>query len=99
MSQVTKGKTVEVTSYQLDAPLSDGVHGPHDWLAIATAHRYEPNPDTGGILTPDQAILAGAVLEVVEGRATAASEEGAMLAAVRALVFQWTAKSERTGAS
>lgn len=62
--------------------------GPHEWMAVATAHVYDPNPDTGGILTPAGAILAGAVMKVVEGRSSASSEIEALSGALRALIFQ-----------
>jgi hypothetical protein len=87
-----RGVTCQVTAFQIDSPPDDGVKGPHEWMAIASAHVYNPNPETGGRLTPETAVLAGAVMDVVHGRATAATQEDALVTAVRALLFQMEAK-------
>ena len=92
-----RGITCEISAFHIDEPPYDGVTGPHEWMAIATAHVYNPNPDTGGILTPTDAILAGAVMEVLYGRATAATEGDAMSAALDALLFNVAAKGFANG--
>jgi hypothetical protein len=78
----------QITSFYISDPPFDGVTGPHQWMAIATAHVYDESPDTRGILSHDQAILAGAVMKVVEARTTANTEENAMKSVVGALLFQ-----------
>jgi hypothetical protein len=87
-----RGVTCQVTAFQIDNPPDDGVTGPHEWMAIATAQVYNPNPETGGVLTAEEAVLAGAVMEVIHGRARAATQEGAMVTALEALLFQLEAK-------
>ncbi len=87
-----RGVTCQVTAFHIENPPDDGVKGPHDWMAIASAQVYNPNPETGGVLTPDTAVLAGAVMEVVHGRATAATQEDALVTAVKALLFQLEAR-------
>lgn len=84
--------TCQVTAFHVEAAPDDGVKGPHAWMAIATAQVFNRNPESGGILTPETAVLAGAVMEVVHGRATAGTQEGALVSAVRALLFQLDAK-------
>ena len=81
-------RSFHISVFSLSRTLDDGVSGPHDWLGVATSHTYDPEPDTGGVLTPEQAVLAGAVMVVAEGRATAATESEAAHAALRALFFQ-----------
>jgi hypothetical protein len=87
-----RGVTCQVTAFHIEPPPDDGVKGPHEWMAIATAQVYNPNPDSGGVLTHETAVLAGAVMEVVHGRASAATQEDALVTAVKALLFQLEAK-------
>ena len=82
------GISCQVTAYYVDEPPSDGVTGPHSWLAIATAHLYDPEPDTGGRLNAATAILAGAVMRVFEARATAMTQRQAMQTAMASLLSQ-----------
>ncbi len=89
--------TCQVTAFQIENPPDDGVKGPHEWMAIATAQVYNPHPETGGVLTPETAVLAGAVMEVVNGRATAATQEDALVTALKALLFQLSAKGFADG--
>jgi hypothetical protein len=88
----TRGITCELTAFHIDNPPGDDVTGKQEWMAIATAHVYNPSPNTGGILTPETAILAGAVMEVIYGKSMASTQEGALVAALRALLFQLRAK-------
>lgn len=90
-----QGITCTVTAYQLDPPIDVDPFGRQEWIAVATAHRYHPNPDTGGLLTPEAAIIACEVVELVQGKGTAGTQEDAMRAAVGALVFQWDATLAR----
>lgn len=84
----TPGLTCQVTAYYIEDPPSDGVTGPHPWLAIATAHMYDPEPDTGGRLNAETAILAGAVLRIFQARASAMTQPQAMEEAMSALFEQ-----------
>ena len=83
-----RGTVCEITSFRVENPPSDGVTGPHVWMAIATAHVYDANVDTKGVLTPAGAVLSGAVMRVIEGRVSAATEEEALVGALTALLFQ-----------
>ena len=87
-----RGVTCQVTAFHIDNPPDDGVKGPHEWMAIATAQVYNTSPDTGGLLTAETAVLAGAVMEVVHGRATASTQEDAMVTALKSLLFQMEAR-------
>lgn len=95
--QARRGISCAVTSFNIDDPPDDGVTEPHGWLAVATASVYDSNPDTGGVLTPESAILAGVVMKTVEGRATASNEADAVLTAVKALLFQLHAEGHIVG--
>jgi hypothetical protein len=87
-----RGVTCQLTAFHIANPPDNGVYGPHEWMAIATAQVYNPNPERGGILTSETAILAGAVMEVIHGRATAATQEDALVTALKGLLFQMEAK-------
>lgn len=82
----TPGITCQVTAYHVEHPPYDGVMGPHPWLAIASAHMYDPAPDTGGRLNADAAILAGEVMRIFQARATAKTQGQAMEAAMSLLL-------------
>ena len=90
--QWQRGVTCQLTAFHVQDPPENGVTGPHEWLAIATAQVYNPSPDTGGALNAETAILAGAVMEVVHGRASAVSQTAALVAALDSLMFALTAK-------
>lgn len=83
-----QGLHCQITAYRVhDAP-SDGVQRAMPWYAIATSHVYDPAPDTGGILSNDAAILAGATMRVFEGRVNASTQKEALHAALSALLVQ-----------
>jgi hypothetical protein len=87
-----RGVTCQLTAFHVQDPPDDGVTGRHEWMAIASAQVYNASPDTGGILDAETAVLAGAVMEVVHGRATAVSQRAALIAALDSLLFALTAK-------
>jgi hypothetical protein len=82
------GLTCQVTAYYVEDPPYDGVFGPHAWMAIATAHIYDPEPDTGGRLNAETAILAGAVMRTFHARSSAMTQKAAMEAAMAGLLEQ-----------
>ena len=86
------GINCQITAFQVAQPPADPVRGSHEWLAIATAHVYNSDPGSKGVLTPETAVLAGAVLESVHGRASACTQGDAMRSALDALLFQLKAK-------
>jgi len=95
LSRIRRGLSCSVSAFRVRLPPRTAVTGPHEWLGVATVHVTNPSPDTGGRLTPEAAILAGAVMEVVEGRASAESEEAALEAALRAALFQLNARRQK----
>lgn len=88
---------IHASVFRITEALDDGVHGPHDYLAVATTHVFDQNPDTGGVLTQKQAVLAGEVLAIKQGKATAGSREEALRAAVDALLYELAAFERRGG--
>jgi hypothetical protein len=84
-NEAIPGITCQVTAYYLQDPPDDGVTGPHPWLAVATAHMYDPHPATGAALTPDGQILAGVTMRTFEGKTTALTQQQAVQSAVAAL--------------
>jgi folate-dependent phosphoribosylglycinamide formyltransferase PurN len=81
-----RGTTCQVTSFFIEDAPTDSAFGQHPWMAIATAHVYDANVDTGGALTPEMAILAGEVMRTIHAKASSKTEAGAMTSAVRALL-------------
>jgi hypothetical protein len=80
--KATPGITCQVSAFYLQDPPDDGFTGPHPWLAIATAHVYDPHPPTGGKLTPDGAVLACVVMRTLEAKVTALTQPQAMQGAI-----------------
>lgn len=85
-----RGVTCEISAYFVES--DDEVVLAHPWSAIATAHVYDANPNPR-VLSAEHAVLAGAVMMVVEGHATGRTEGGAMEAALRALLLQLDARA------
>lgn len=80
--------TCQLTTFRIqNPPVIEGVTSPHEWMALATTHVYDPEPDPR-LLSPEGAILSGAVMRVIEGRVSASTQLAAMHAAVDALMFQ-----------
>lgn len=77
--------TYQITTYYQVEPLGSE-HG-SIWLAVATAHVYDADPNPG-LLTPETAILAGAVMKVVSGRGTGGTEASAIQSALDVLAIQ-----------
>ncbi|WP_437904016.1 hypothetical protein WME95_36845 [Sorangium sp. So ce327] len=86
-----RGITCQITAYEVPDPPSDPDARGRKWLAIATAHVYDPNIELPG-LKPGQAALVGETMRVFNGRAAADTEAQAMAAALQALLFELTAK-------
>lgn len=63
------------------------------WDAVATAAVWNPSPDVGGLLSPEQRVLAGAHLETVSGRVRARTRA----AAVTLAIAKTCAELERLG--
>jgi len=83
--------TYQVTAFCLDGPPQDGVTGAQPWMAVATAHVFDRHVEVKG-LTPAGVILSGEAMRIISGKASAASEAGAVVAAVQALLFQLDAQ-------
>jgi hypothetical protein len=86
-----RGITCQITAYEVPDPPSDPDAQGRKWLAVATAHVYDPKVDLPG-LKPGQAALVGETMRVFNGRAAADSEAQAMVAALQGLLFELTAK-------
>ena len=86
-----RGMTYQVTAFRIDDPPQDGVTGPQPWMAVATAHVFDPRTEVKG-LTPAGVILSGEVMRIIDGKASAATEAAAVTAALQALLFQLKAK-------
>lgn len=86
-----RGVTCQITAFEVPNPPSDPDAAGRKWLAVATAHVYDPNVVVPG-LKPEQVALAGETMRVIDGRAFADTEADALAAALRGLLFQLTAK-------
>ncbi|WP_438025559.1 hypothetical protein [Sorangium sp. So ce233] len=86
-----RGITCQITAFQVPDPPSEPDASGRKWLAVATAHVYDPKIELPG-LKPGQAALVGETMRVIDGRAAADTEAQAMAAALQALLFQLTAK-------
>lgn len=86
-----RGITCQVTAFEvLEAPIDPSVP-PRKWMAVATAHVYDPNIIVPP-LTPAQTVLAGETMRVISSRSFADTEAEAMLIALKGLLFELTAK-------
>lgn len=86
-----RGITCQITAYQVPDPPSDPDSRRRKWLAIATAHVYDPDVELPG-LKHGQAALVGETMRVFNGRAAADTEAEAMRAALDGLLYELTAK-------
>lgn len=86
-----RGVTCQITSFEVTDPPADPVAAGRKWLAVATAHVYDPNVVVPG-LKPGQEATAGETMRVIDGRAFADTEAQALAAALEALLFQLTAR-------
>jgi hypothetical protein len=86
-----RGVTCQITAFEVPNPPSDPNAEARKWLAVATAHVYDPNVKVPG-LQPGQEALAGETMLVISGKAYADTEAKAMAAALEGLLFQLTAK-------
>jgi hypothetical protein len=81
------GVNCQITAFEVPNPPSDPDATARKWLAIATAHVYEPDIKVPGLRSGQEA-LAGETMRVQNGRAFADTESDAMKAALEALLFQ-----------
>jgi hypothetical protein len=86
-----RGVTCQITAFEVADPPSEPNTTGRKWLAVATAHVYDPNVVVPG-LKPGQEVLAGETMRVIDGRAFADTEAQAMVAALEGLLFQLTAR-------
>ena len=92
VTKVSENVTINVSAFRISEPPKDDVLGPHEWLAVATASVFDAVPEESrGSLSPEQAVLAGTVMRVVTGRASANNRKDALCSAVHALLFQMDA--------
>ncbi len=86
-----RGITCQISAYEVPDPPSDpDAHG-RKWIAVATAHAYDPDVEVPG-LKPGQAAPVGETMRVFSGRAAGDTEAQAMAAALQALLYELTAK-------
>jgi hypothetical protein len=83
--------TCQITVFEVPNPPSDPNATAHKWMAVATAHVYDPNVKVPGLQRGQEA-LAGETMRVFSGRASADCEAQAMRAALEGLLFELTAK-------
>lgn len=86
-----RGVTCQISAFEVPNPPSEPSSTARKWLAVATAHVYDPNVKVAG-LQPGQEALAGETMRVFSGRAYADTEAQAMRAALEGLLFELTAK-------
>ena len=86
-----RGVTCQISAFEVPNPPSDPDATARTWLAIATAHVYDPDVKVPG-LRPGQEALAGETMRVLNGRAFANTEAQAMIAALEGLLFELTGK-------
>jgi hypothetical protein len=82
-----RGVSCQISAFEVPNPPSDPDATARKWLAVATAHVYDPDIKVPG-LRPGQEALAGETMRVPNGRAFADTESEAMKAALDALLFE-----------
>jgi len=70
MTTHRRGVTCQITAFEVPNPPSDPNATARKWMAVATAHVYDPNVKVPG-LQPGQEALAGETMRVFSGRASA----------------------------
>jgi hypothetical protein len=86
-----RGITCQISAFEVPNPPSDPEATARKWLAVATAHVYDPDVKVPG-LQPGLEALAGETMRILSGRASADTEAEAMSGALRALLFDLTAR-------
>jgi hypothetical protein len=87
-----RGVTCQISAFEVPNPPNDPNAADRKWLAIATAHAYDPDIKVPG-LRPGQQALVGETMRVLHGRASADTEAQAMVGALEVLLFQLTGDS------
>lgn len=100
MTDLTKGEnmtthrsgiTCQISAFEVRDPPSDPTALARKWMAVATAHVYDPKVRVPG-LQPGQEALSGETMRVLSGRAFADTEAQAMKAALEGMLFELTGK-------
>lgn len=86
-----RGISCQISAFEVSNPPSDPNATGRKWMAVATAHVYDPNVRVPG-LQPGQEALAGETMRVLSGRAFGDTEAQAMTAALEGLLFELTGK-------
>lgn len=86
-----RGVTCQISAFEIGNPPNDPSTLDRKWVAIATAHAYDPSVRVAGF-KPGQEALVGETMRVFSGRAFGDTEAQAMSAALQALLFELTAK-------
>src|SRR5262245_55869189 len=86
-----RGVTCQITAFEVPNPPLDPNATARKWLAVATAHVYDPTTQVPG-LKAEEVVFAGETMRVVSGRAYAGTEADAMRSALEVLLFELTAK-------
>jgi hypothetical protein len=85
------GVTCQITAFEVINPPADPEVASRKWMAVATAHVYDPNHMVPR-LTPAQTVLAGETMRVISSRSSADTEAVAMALALKGLLFELTAQ-------
>jgi hypothetical protein len=86
-----RGVTCQISAFEVPNPPLDPDAAGRKWMAVATAHVYDPNLVVPP-LTPAQTVLAGETMRAISSRAFADAESDAMALALKGLLFELTAK-------
>ena len=86
-----RGVTCQISAFEVPNPPSDPNASARKWMAVATAHVYDPDVKVPG-LQPGQEAPALETMRVLNGKAFADTEAQAMRAALEGLLFELTAK-------
>jgi len=78
--------TCEVTAFMLPEPADLGVPGSFQWVSVATAHVFDPK--FRGSFGPGEGVIVQEAMRVIQGKAVAKTQEGAMTLAIRGLLEQ-----------
>ena len=91
MTKFRRGITCQITAFEVSDPPVDLNVPTAKWHAVATAQIFDPVAEVEP-LTPAQVVLAGETMKIVSGKACAPTEALAMADALKALLFELTAK-------
>src|SRR5688500_15210966 len=89
MTVYRRGTNCHISAFELSDPPADPVGITRKWMAVATAHVYDPAVRVPALNGAE--VFAGETMRIFHGRGSGDTEAQAMIAALQTLLYQLTA--------